>query len=72
MKETGKQQKRCKISLIFKFYQSRQERGALSSNDIIMKARGIRVTEEVTERVVEKVTEKVTDMYICIICFAKK
>ena len=43
MKETGKQQKRCKISLIFKFYQSRQERGALSSNDIIMKARGIRV-----------------------------
>ena len=37
-----------------------------------MKARGIRVTEEVTERVVEKVTEKVTDMYICIICFAKK
>lgn len=68
MKETGKQQKRCKISLIFKFYQSCQERGALSSNDIIMKARGIRVTEEVTERVVEKVT----DMYICIICFAKK
>lgn len=68
MKETRKQQKRCKISLIFKFYQSCQERGALSSNDIIMKARGIRVTEEVTERVVEKVT----DMYICIICFAKK
>ena len=68
MKETRKHQKRCKISLIFKFYQSCQERGALSSNDIIMKARGIRVTEEVTERVVEKVT----DMYICIICFAKK
>lgn len=68
MKETRKQQKRCKISLIFKFYQSCQEKGALSSNDIIMKARGIRVTEEVTERVVEKVT----DMYICIICFAKK